>query len=33
VGKNIPTAKNETVEVRLVETDGKDEVIIVAKDE
>jgi pyrimidine operon attenuation protein/uracil phosphoribosyltransferase len=33
VGKNIPTAKNETVEVRLSETDGKDEVIIVAKDE
>ena len=33
VGKNIPTAKNETVEVRLLETDGKDEVIIVAKDE
>ena len=30
VGKNIPTAKNETVEVRLSETDGKDEVIIVA---
>jgi pyrimidine operon attenuation protein/uracil phosphoribosyltransferase len=29
VGKNIPTAKNETVEVRLVEKDGKDEVIIV----
>ncbi|MGA2775303.1 MAG: bifunctional pyr operon transcriptional regulator/uracil phosphoribosyltransferase PyrR [Candidatus Omnitrophota bacterium] len=33
VGKNIPTAKNETVEVRLSEADGKDEVIIVAKDE
>ena len=33
VGKNIPTAKNETVEVRLSEVDGKDEVIIVAKDE
>ena len=32
VGKNIPTAKNETVEVRLSETDGKDDVIIVAKD-
>jgi pyrimidine operon attenuation protein/uracil phosphoribosyltransferase len=28
-GKNIPTAKNETVEVRLKETDGKDEVVIV----
>jgi len=33
VGKNIPTAKNETVEVRLKETDGKDEVVIVEKDE
>ena len=32
VGKNIPTAKNETVEVRLVEADGKDEVVIVEKD-
>lgn len=32
VGKNIPTAQNETVEVRLSETDGKDEVVIIAKD-
>jgi len=31
VGKNIPTAKNETVEVRLEEPDGKDEVVIVEK--
>jgi pyrimidine operon attenuation protein/uracil phosphoribosyltransferase len=31
VGKNIPTAKNETVEVRLEEADGKDEVVIVEK--
>jgi len=30
-GKNIPTAKNETVEVRLVESDGVDEVVIVEK--
>ncbi|MBM3250510.1 MAG: bifunctional pyr operon transcriptional regulator/uracil phosphoribosyltransferase PyrR [Candidatus Omnitrophica bacterium] len=30
-GKNIPTAKDETVEVRLEETDGKDEVVIVEK--
>jgi pyrimidine operon attenuation protein/uracil phosphoribosyltransferase len=30
-GKNIPTAQNETVEVRLQETDGKDEVVIVEK--
>ncbi|MCX7926888.1 MAG: bifunctional pyr operon transcriptional regulator/uracil phosphoribosyltransferase PyrR [Candidatus Omnitrophica bacterium] len=29
VGKNIPTARQETVEVRLVESDGKDEVVIV----
>ena len=28
VGKNIPTAKNESVEVRLEEADGKDEVVI-----
>jgi len=33
VGKNIPTAQNETVEVRLKETDGKDEVVIVSKEE
>lgn len=33
VGKNIPTAKNETVEVRLKDTDGKDEVVIVSKEE
>jgi pyrimidine operon attenuation protein/uracil phosphoribosyltransferase len=32
VGKNIPTAKNEMVEVRMVEVDGKDEVVIVEKD-
>jgi pyrimidine operon attenuation protein/uracil phosphoribosyltransferase len=29
VGKNIPTAKNETVEVRLEETDGLDEIVII----
>ena len=27
-GKNIPTSQNETVEVRLEEADGKDEVVI-----
>ena len=32
VGKNIPTAKNESVEVRLEETDKVDEVIIVEKE-
>ena len=31
VGKNIPTAQNETVEVRLDEADDKDEVVIVGK--
>ena len=31
VGKNIPTAKNETVEVRLYEYDKKDEVVIVER--
>jgi len=30
-GKNIPTAKHETVEVRLMECDGIDEVAIVEK--
>ena len=33
VGKNIPTAKNETVEVHLVEVEGIDEVVIVEKDD
>jgi pyrimidine operon attenuation protein/uracil phosphoribosyltransferase len=28
VGKNIPTSQNESVEVRLEEADGKDEVVI-----
>jgi pyrimidine operon attenuation protein/uracil phosphoribosyltransferase len=32
VGKNIPTAQNEIVEVRLEETDGKDEVVIVERE-
>ena len=32
VGKNIPTAQKETVEVRLTETDGSDEVVIVEKE-
>lgn len=31
VGKNIPTSKNETVEVHLEEVDGRDEVVIVEK--
>lgn len=29
VGKNIPTAASEDVEVRLMETDGKEEVVII----
>jgi len=28
VGKNVPTSQGETVEVRLVESDGKDEVVL-----
>ena len=32
VGKNIPTAKNETVEVHLAEVEGQDEVVLVEKD-
>jgi len=31
VGKNIPTSKDETVEVRMLETEGIDEVVIVEK--
>lgn len=31
VGKNIPTAQKETVEVKLEESDGVDEVVIVEK--
>ena len=33
VGKNIPTAKDEAVEVKLEESDGKDEVVIVKNGE
>jgi len=32
VGKNIPTSCEETVEVHLEETDGRDEVVIAAKE-
>jgi pyrimidine operon attenuation protein/uracil phosphoribosyltransferase len=32
-GKNVPTAKTEQVEVRLVETDGKDEVLLLREPE
>jgi pyrimidine operon attenuation protein/uracil phosphoribosyltransferase len=31
VGKNIPTANNEMIEVRLAEVDGVDEVVIIEK--
>jgi pyrimidine operon attenuation protein/uracil phosphoribosyltransferase len=33
VGKNVPTSLKETVEVRLSETDGADEVVICEKEE
>ena len=33
VGKNLPTAETERVDVRLTETDGEDEVVIVKDDE
>jgi len=32
VGKNLPTSRNEMVEVKLKETDGEDGVILVEKD-
>ena len=32
IGKNIPTAKNEMVQVKLAEVDGIDEVVITEKD-
>jgi pyrimidine operon attenuation protein/uracil phosphoribosyltransferase len=32
VGKNVPTSVNETIEVRLSEADGRDEVVIVEKE-
>jgi pyrimidine operon attenuation protein/uracil phosphoribosyltransferase len=31
VGKNIPSARHEDIQVRLVETDGRDEVAIVSE--
>jgi pyrimidine operon attenuation protein/uracil phosphoribosyltransferase len=33
VGKNIPSARQEEIQVRLVETDGVDEVAIVSSEE
>jgi pyrimidine operon attenuation protein/uracil phosphoribosyltransferase len=32
VGKNIPSARHEDIQVRLLETDGRDEVAIITKD-
>lgn len=32
VGKNIPTSQKETIEVRLQECDGRDEVVIIEKE-
>ena len=31
VGKNLPTSRDENVEVRLIEVDGTDEVILIAR--
>ena len=31
VGKNMPTAANESIEVHLTEVDGIDEVVIIEK--
>ena len=33
VGKNLPTAVNESVQVRLKESDGRDEVVIARAEE
>jgi pyrimidine operon attenuation protein / uracil phosphoribosyltransferase len=33
VGKNVPTSRDDQVEVRLSETDGQDEVLVVRADE
>ena len=33
VGKNIPTSKHEDIQVRLVETDGMDEVVIISEND
>jgi len=33
VGKNVPTAEKEVVEVRLKESDGRDEVVLAEKEE
>jgi pyrimidine operon attenuation protein / uracil phosphoribosyltransferase len=33
VGKNLPTAVSESVQVRLKERDGRDEVVLVAAEE
>lgn len=30
IGKNVPTSRNESIEVKLWETDGRDEVVIVS---
>ncbi|MFR5880478.1 MAG: hypothetical protein ACLUEQ_06570 [Cloacibacillus evryensis] len=31
-GKNVPTSKNEVIEVKVEELDGKDEVVICERD-
>ena len=32
VGKNIPTARHQDIQVRLVETDGRDEVVVIERE-
>jgi len=32
VGKNLPSARNEEIQVRLIETDGRDEVVIMMEE-
>ena len=31
IGKNVPTSRNEEIGVRLLEVDGRDEVVIVSR--
>jgi len=33
VGKNIPTARHQDIQVRLEETDGRDEVVVIERSE
>jgi pyrimidine operon attenuation protein/uracil phosphoribosyltransferase len=31
IGKNVPTSRNEAIDVRLLEVDGRDEVVIASQ--